>query len=503
MSSWNTTSRDLGLALVLALAVAGSARAQNGFLKLGDIGEEAPANGMEILGISWGGPTMNMGQMDVLAAEPPPDARTLRILKRVDKSTPLIQQALARNEVFPEATLKVPKGGGSQEYLEIKLENVIISSYQRGGTQDRPTETLSLNFTAIKFNYPEKKLAAPAAPVKAEVKWDVAEYRAGDAAMGQARDEADVSEKVSADRAAGPTAPGLVAVVADLLPLNGLTLATSFIAWGQTATISTDAASSKQGGRCFFRHRYDIGNQGQAAAGATTNRIHLDAANGPSLADYALPGLAAGDQQTSSGLLPLVVGTWTLYVHVDDDLLVAEGDEQNNLRRVRVRVEGSCDDEAPTRKDATPPTPSGEQPSGAARENPSNWLRVSTVHTGNNTEVLLQMSGMPAEKVVVRGWDPKLVGDGSLKSLEMQVPPGALQDALKEAHQAGKPLDLSLKVQSPSASPENRWMGSLAVDDDYELKKVRVTSYSVSGATDGAPATAHVAISLGDGRVIE
>ena len=349
MSCWNTTRRGWGLALVLALAVAESARAQSGFFKLGEIGAEAQANGMEILGISWGGPTMNMGPMDISAATPPPDARTVRILKRVDKSTPLIAQALARNERFPVATLTVPKGGGSQEYLEITMTDVIISSYQTGGTQDRPTETLSLNFTAIKFDYSEKKLAAPAGPVKAG--YDLEKVEEGAAGPGEA-----------------PPVAGLVAAVADLLPLKGLTVATSFIPWGQMATISTDAASSKEGGRCFFRYRYDTGNQGEAGAGATTNRIHLDATNGPSLADDALVGLAAGDQQTSSGLLPLVVGTWTLYVHVDDDLLVAEGDESNNLRRVRVRVEGSCDDESPTRKEATPPTRSSEQPSGAAVE---------------------------------------------------------------------------------------------------------------------------------------
>ncbi len=343
MSSWNTTSRGWGLAIALALAVTGSARAQDGFLKLGDIGEEAHANGMEILGISWGGPTMIMGQMDVLAAEPPPGARTVRILKRVDKSTPLIAQALARNQRFPEATLTVPKGGGSQGYT-VTMSEVIITSFQTGGTEARPTDTLTLNFTSIKFNYLEKKPPAPAGPEKAG--YDLKK-----------------AEKAAAGPGEGPPAAELVAAVADLLPLNGLTVATSFIAWGQTATISTDAASSKQGGRCFFRYRYDTGNQGQAGAGATTNRIHLDAANGPSLADDALAGLAAGDQQTSSGLLPLVVGTWTLYVHVDDDLVVAEGDEQNNLRRVRVRVEGSCEDEAPTPKDATPPSPPAEIPS--------------------------------------------------------------------------------------------------------------------------------------------
>lgn len=455
MRSWNTTSRNLALALVLALAMAGSARAQDGFLKLGDIGSGVQGEGhkdwIELIHVDLDPPG------NTLTAEAGM-RRTLRFTKRLDRASPLIQQALAKNERFPEVTLRVPKGGGSQEYQEIKLENVIISSYQTGGPQDRPTESISLNFTKITYNYPEKKLAGPAGPVKAG--YDLEKVEEGAAGPGE-----------------GPPTAELRAAVADLLPLDGLRLATSSIPWGQTATISTDAASSKQAGHCFFRYRYDTGNQGQAAAGPATNRIHLDAANGPALADDALPGLAAGDQQTASGLLPLKEGLWTLYVHVDDGLVVAEGDEQNNLRRVRVRVEGSCQ-ETPTRKDATPPSVSGEQPSGAAKEHPSNWLRVGAVHTGNVGEVLLQMPEMPAEKVVVRGWDPKRVGYGGSKTLEIQVPPGALQNALKNAHQAGMPLSLVLKAQDGTKYLQ------------WELKTARVTSYDVSGATDMAPATA-------------
>jgi hypothetical protein len=37
----------------------------------------------------------------------------------------------------------------------------------------------------------------------------------------------------------------------------------------------------------------------------------------------------------------------------------------------------------------------------------------------------------------------------------------------------------------------------------WELKSVRVTSYSISGDTYGAPSTADVAISLGDSGLVE
>lgn len=136
---------------------------------------------------------------------------------------------------------------------------------------------------------------------------------------------------------------GRLAAAADLLPVQGLRLATKLIPWGQTATISTDEASAKKNGRCEFRYRYETTNDGQAAAGPGSNHVLLNAATGPALAKDALPALAVATQHTASGLLQLKPGTWTLYVQVDALKQVAESDEQNNLRRVRVQVDGSCD----------------------------------------------------------------------------------------------------------------------------------------------------------------
>jgi hypothetical protein len=138
--------------------------------------------------------------------------------------------------------------------------------------------------------------------------------------------------------------PGTVQLtVADLLPVSGLQLASKLIPWGQTATIPTNQASSTQGGSCEFRYTYDTANQGQAAAGPATNLVLLDAPAGAVLTQDAIPGLAVAAQHKSSGMLWLKPGTWALYVHADGKKDVAESDEQNNLRRVRVQLDGSCD----------------------------------------------------------------------------------------------------------------------------------------------------------------
>lgn len=143
-----------------------------------------------------------------------------------------------------------------------------------------------------------------------------------------------------------PVRPGLKvpgpAAQSDLLLVNAFRLANTDIAWGGSGAVSSDHASSRKGGRCLFRYRFDVRNAGKAPAGATKSRVHLDKPNGPVLVQSPLPALAPGAQNSASGLVPLKVGTWTLYVHADDPDVVPEADDKNNLRRVRVTVTGDC-----------------------------------------------------------------------------------------------------------------------------------------------------------------
>jgi Type VI secretion system effector, Hcp len=50
-----------------------------------------------------------------------------------------------------------PDSGKFETYLEIKMQEVLVSSYQTGGTEIVPTDQFSLNFGAIKFEYKPQK----------------------------------------------------------------------------------------------------------------------------------------------------------------------------------------------------------------------------------------------------------------------------------------------------------------------------------------------------------
>jgi type VI secretion system secreted protein Hcp len=80
---------------------------------------------------------------------------------RLNAASPLLMLACATGQHIQKATLSCRKAGGKEvEYLQINLTDCLVSSYEPGGTangspkvDDRPVESLSLNFTKIEMVY--------------------------------------------------------------------------------------------------------------------------------------------------------------------------------------------------------------------------------------------------------------------------------------------------------------------------------------------------------------
>jgi type VI secretion system secreted protein Hcp len=78
--------------------------------------------------------------------------------KDTDAASPKLFLACASGQHFPSATLSVKRAGPrSDVYLTIKMQDVLISSYQIGGSEGSgavvPTEQLSLNFDKITMEF--------------------------------------------------------------------------------------------------------------------------------------------------------------------------------------------------------------------------------------------------------------------------------------------------------------------------------------------------------------
>jgi len=79
---------------------------------------------------------------------------------KLNKATPSLMRACATGQHIKLATLTGRKAGkDQQEYLTIKFTDVLVSSYQTGGSEggDAPIDAVSLNFAKIEVEYKPRK----------------------------------------------------------------------------------------------------------------------------------------------------------------------------------------------------------------------------------------------------------------------------------------------------------------------------------------------------------
>ena len=94
----------------------------------------------------------------------------------VCKASPTLALSCANGKHIKKAVLHVRKqGGDQQEYYTITLEDLLVSSYQCGGSEGSmvlPTDQFSLNYAKVRYEYkPQKADGALDAPVT--MTWDI------------------------------------------------------------------------------------------------------------------------------------------------------------------------------------------------------------------------------------------------------------------------------------------------------------------------------------------
>jgi type VI secretion system secreted protein Hcp len=84
----------------------------------------------------------------------------LNFTHRVDKSSPVLFLHCANGAHIKEATLTNRKAGKEQqEYLVLKLSDILVTAVQHGDSagEGLPTESISLNYAKIEMEYKEQK----------------------------------------------------------------------------------------------------------------------------------------------------------------------------------------------------------------------------------------------------------------------------------------------------------------------------------------------------------
>src|SRR5262245_9860347 len=132
--------------------------ASNIFAKIGDMkGESIDAkhkDEIEVLSFSWG-VTNSATIKSSGGSSSKATFQDLSIVHKIDKASPQLLQACATGQHLKEATITHRKAGkGQQEFLIVKMNDVIITGVVHGGTgDDSASETVSLAFAKVDFEY--------------------------------------------------------------------------------------------------------------------------------------------------------------------------------------------------------------------------------------------------------------------------------------------------------------------------------------------------------------
>src|SRR5471032_265023 len=111
---------------------------------------------IDILAWSWGMSQSGTTHMGGGGGAGKANFQDISVTKYIDKASNGLMTALAKGSHIDKCVLLVRKAGeGQQRYVEITMEEVLVTSVSTGGSggEDRLTENVTLNFSKVTFNY--------------------------------------------------------------------------------------------------------------------------------------------------------------------------------------------------------------------------------------------------------------------------------------------------------------------------------------------------------------
>ena len=135
------------------------------FLKIeGIAGESADSKHkgeIDIQSFSWGATQSGSFAMGGGGGAGKVAMQDFHFVMKMNKASPKLMLACANGEHIKKATLVCRKAGKEQqEYLKVEFFDILVSSYQTGGSnagEPLPMEQISLNFAKVAFEYKEQK----------------------------------------------------------------------------------------------------------------------------------------------------------------------------------------------------------------------------------------------------------------------------------------------------------------------------------------------------------
>lgn len=135
------------------------------FLKLDGIDGESMAdkheNEIDLLSFSWGATQTGTFAAGSGGGAGKVSVQDFHFTMKVNQASPALLLLCCTGEHIAKGTLTCRKAGKlQQEYLKWKFTDLIVSSFQTGGSthgDEIPTDQISLNFAKIEYGYAKQK----------------------------------------------------------------------------------------------------------------------------------------------------------------------------------------------------------------------------------------------------------------------------------------------------------------------------------------------------------
>jgi len=103
-----------------------------------------------------------------------PSFSEVTMTKPLDQTSMQMMQYCAKGDSFKTIEIAFIKSAGNvnERYLTVKMSNTLISGHSMSSGGDRPSESISLNYTQIDFQYHSQKMDADKSG-QAKFGWDL------------------------------------------------------------------------------------------------------------------------------------------------------------------------------------------------------------------------------------------------------------------------------------------------------------------------------------------
>jgi type VI secretion system secreted protein Hcp len=156
------------------------------FLKIdgidGESQDDMHPKEVDILAWSWGMSQSGTTHLGSGGGSGKVNVQDISFTKYIDVASVELMRTCTSGKHISEATLVVRKASGDKplEYITLKMEDIIVSSYSTGGSggEDRLTENVSFNFSKYTITYIEQTEEGGEG-LKPELTYDIAANKIG------------------------------------------------------------------------------------------------------------------------------------------------------------------------------------------------------------------------------------------------------------------------------------------------------------------------------------